>query len=282
VELIADSLDQLAQLVHLAVGEAPGRFIEQEQLGPRRERPGQLDALERAEGQSLGLVESDILEVKCREDVVGLGCNPPVAAKGARPAEDRLGEAHPRLGVGTENRVVEHAQGREEGKVLERPGDAEVSHSVRRCRKQLLAVESDATAVGLDDAGDRIEESRLTGTVWTDEAADFAVGNRGAELVERGHSSETNGHAIDRQHPPPSPLLPQPGSPGSCAVTTTTRVSKYYNKRSESSTFRNKSAERLRRIFCSIEKFGGEVAPVTVVCDQVGKGEVDDAASEPG
>jgi len=55
VELIADSLDQLAQLVHLAVGEAPGRFIEQEQLGPRRERPGQLDALERAEGQSLAL-----------------------------------------------------------------------------------------------------------------------------------------------------------------------------------------------------------------------------------
>jgi len=93
-------------------------------------------------------VESDILEVKCREDVVGLGCNPPVAAKGARPAEDRLGEAHPRLGVGTENRVVEHAQGREEGKVLERPGDAEVSHSVRRCRKQLLAVESDATLLG--------------------------------------------------------------------------------------------------------------------------------------
>ena len=79
--------DQLAQVVHLGVGEAAGRLVEQQQARAAHQRPGQLDPLQRAERQPAGRAERDVGQVELAEQVPGLGLElAPVAMRG-RPAD---------------------------------------------------------------------------------------------------------------------------------------------------------------------------------------------------
>ena len=61
--LVAEVLDGLGQLVDLAVGEAVRRLVEQQQPGLADERPGELDALERAVRQAGGRVVGESAEI---------------------------------------------------------------------------------------------------------------------------------------------------------------------------------------------------------------------------
>ena len=63
-ELVADPPDGLAELVDLAVGQARGRLVEQQEPGLGGQRPRQLQALERAERQARGGAEGVLGETE--------------------------------------------------------------------------------------------------------------------------------------------------------------------------------------------------------------------------
>ena len=70
-----------ARLVDLAVGEAGGRLVEQQQLGLADQGPGELDALERAVGQAGGRAVGEVGEVElARAIATASACEPPLLA----------------------------------------------------------------------------------------------------------------------------------------------------------------------------------------------------------
>ena len=73
LELVAHRADQLAQLVDLGVGEAGRGLVEQQQPRARRERPGDLDALQRAVRQADRGPVGEVVEREPLEDLVRLG-----------------------------------------------------------------------------------------------------------------------------------------------------------------------------------------------------------------
>jgi hypothetical protein len=50
--VVADLLDEATEIRDLLVVEPSGRLVEQQQLGLRNERAGELDALQRSEGKA--------------------------------------------------------------------------------------------------------------------------------------------------------------------------------------------------------------------------------------
>ena len=90
-----------------------------------------------------------------------------------------------------------------------------------------LAGEGDRTAVGLEDAGDHVEQRRLAGAVGADHAADLAGLDVERHLVHRHQAAEALGHVVEdkqRAHRPP-PVSPSRRAshgqtpPGSATIT---------------------------------------------------------------
>ena len=135
VELVADRADELAELVDLGVGETGGRLVEQQQPRLRRERAGDLDALERAVRQADG---GPVGEVRERRGVRGS------RSASRAPRSRRTGRASARRPC-TFSSTVSAGNSARFWNVRAMPtlGDA-----VRRQREQVVAVEVDAPAVG--------------------------------------------------------------------------------------------------------------------------------------
>ena len=70
VEMLADTPQQLRQIVDLAVIQTARRFIEHQQLRTADQRARQFDALLRAERQAAGLDVRDIVQIEQVEQIV--------------------------------------------------------------------------------------------------------------------------------------------------------------------------------------------------------------------
>ena len=184
VVLVAERADQLAELVDLGVRQPGGRFVEQQQLRSRRERPRDLDALQRAVRQSDGRPVGEMVERQALEDRSRFGSALCVRAT---------------VRVAADEHVVEHRQRREQREVLEGASDAEPGDAVRRHSQQILAVEHDTTAGRLVQAADAVEERGLAGAVRPDQRADLALLDREGEVGERDDSAELDPNIFDRQ-----------------------------------------------------------------------------------
>ena len=80
--------------------------------------------------------------------------------------------------------VFEHAHLPEQPHVLERAGDAGARHLTGLQRQRLGAVEDDAAALRLVEAGDAVEERGLAGAVRADEAGDGAGVDREVHVLQ--------------------------------------------------------------------------------------------------
>ena len=72
VELISDPSDHVGQLADFGMGEAGGRLVKHQELGPTDQGSGELDALHRAVGKPGALLEGVLCEAELSEDGIGL------------------------------------------------------------------------------------------------------------------------------------------------------------------------------------------------------------------
>src|ERR1700678_2933004 len=93
--------------------------------------------------------------------------------------------------------VLAHTHGREQGDVLERPGNAERGEFMPAAARKWPAVEHDRSRARIIETGNAIEERRLAGAVRTDQAADRPAGDLEGDIVERGHAAESDRHPLD-------------------------------------------------------------------------------------
>ena len=86
--------------------------------------------------------------------------------------------------------VVERRGITEERRRLERAREAETRDLVRLQRRDVVAVEHDASARCRQRAADHVEERRLAGAVRPDDAGDRSGGDREVDLVNGAESAE--------------------------------------------------------------------------------------------
>ena len=171
--------------------ETGRRLIEQQQARARRERSGDLDALERSVRESDGRPRHEMLERETLQDRARFG-----APLGIDPA----------VRVSPHQHVLHHRQCREQREVLERPRDPDPRDAMRGQAEQVVAVELDRAARGLVQATHTVEQRRLARTVRSDERADLTVFDREGKIRERDDAAEHDPDILDRQqrhrHPP--------------------------------------------------------------------------------
>ena len=152
LEVVADLLDEHAELRHLLVVQPARRLVEEEQARLGDERPRELDALlgpvrQRSSGEERPLAQAD--------DVERL---------------ERLGLSHlPAPPVGADQHVLENGHGPEELDVLERPRDALADDLEGRLLEERRALEQYLPRVGPVQARDDVERRRLAGSVRPDQ-----------------------------------------------------------------------------------------------------------------
>jgi hypothetical protein len=95
------------------------------------------------------------------------------------------------LGVRADADVVAHRLAREQRQVLEGAGDADLGDAVCRPIEQRAALEPDVAAVRRIEAGEAVEQRRLAGAVWANEAKDAAFFEVEGNPVERDDAAET-------------------------------------------------------------------------------------------
>ncbi len=168
-------------------------------FGSLTDRPGQLDALQRAEGQARGGHAGVARQVQLLQDAVRLLAHLPLLAADT-DLQRRLQEAHLGAAVHADHHVVEDAQSAPEGEVLERAADADAGDLVRRRAPAAICVLEGDRALGrVVDPADDVEHRRLAGAVRTDDRADVAGPHLEGDAVERDDPSEAHGQALYRQ-----------------------------------------------------------------------------------
>ena len=105
LELVAQPPDQLRQLVDLGVGQPAGRLVEHQQLRVAGERPGDLDALQRAERQPGRRLEGDVGEAEALQQLERPHRRPALLAARAE-AQRRGHEVGLRARVGADHHVL--------------------------------------------------------------------------------------------------------------------------------------------------------------------------------
>src|SRR5918994_2107403 len=137
--VLADLLDETAELLDLLVVQPAGGLVEQQQPRLRDEGARQLDALQRPEREARGGAKGERAPADVGDRVERPGLDAPAAR--VRPDED----------------VVEHGHRLEELDVLERAGDATSDDPVHRRFEQVLARELDLAFVRRVQARDHVE-----------------------------------------------------------------------------------------------------------------------------
>jgi hypothetical protein len=162
----------------LAVEGAHG-LVEQQQLRRARKAPGQRHALLLATGQ---LVRAAVAVVGHADEAEQLG-HP---GRAPRPVPASLAEA--------EAHVLRHRQVREQRVGLEHQVDRP---AVRRLGGDVAAVDADAPAVGLLEAGQDPQQRRLAAARRPQQREDLAAGQTERHAAQRHHRPEGPGDAVD-------------------------------------------------------------------------------------
>ena len=103
-----------------------------------------------------------------------------------------------------DHHVLEHGERGVELRDLERAADAEARDVARRERGDVAPLEVDAAAVGLQVAGDHVDEGGLAGAVGADQADHGVPLDGGVDVARRRHRAEVLVQAPARRGSPPS------------------------------------------------------------------------------
>ena len=147
--------DDLAQPVDVAAGERRGRLVEQQDARLAVDRAGDLDLLLDGEVELADLVAE--VDVEAERIEMARGPRSPPTRRRIMPVrtDRRVGEEH----------VVEDRQVPDQRHFLEGGLDAEGVGGARRAEAGRLAVDREVALVGLDQAGEQLDDGGLAGAV---------------------------------------------------------------------------------------------------------------------
>src|SRR5450432_2879053 len=168
--------------------DAARRLVEHEQARRAGERHRDVEELPHAARQLGDAASAMLAEAKALEQRVG-------ARDRLWPAR-RLPEAQAAVVAGdSDEHVVEHRELTVELRDLERARDAEARDGARRECGDVAAVERDPAGIGLEVAGDHVDEGRLAGAVAADKTDAFAGGDADRKLGRGDDRAEAFGDA---------------------------------------------------------------------------------------
>jgi hypothetical protein len=170
--------DHLEELVGLAAGDGGGRLVQQQHLGIEVERLGDLDELDLRRGERGDRPVGVEVEVEQVEAAPGLGAE-------AAPVDDPSARRH-RL----QHDVLPDGERGDDVALLVDDADADLAGRVRRGDGDLVPVEQEASAVGLLDAGEDLDERALARAVLAQQRVHRAGAHPQRGLVQRPHSGE--------------------------------------------------------------------------------------------
>src|SRR5207253_7791972 len=108
----------------------------------------------------------------------------------ARPADDPGENAAAQPRMHPDEDVLERRHLLKESDVLERAADAALRDRMGRQTGDVLTVELDEAARRLVDAGQHVEEGRLAGAVWPDQADGRPARDREVDVVDGQQATE--------------------------------------------------------------------------------------------
>src|SRR5581483_4214493 len=135
------------------------------------------------------VTESAVLEQLARDRA-----RVPLLVPNARRAGDRLEHVALEPRMHTDEDVLERGHVLEEPDVLKRAADAALGEDVRRPVREILVREDDSARRRLVDAGEHVEERRLSGAVRADEADDRPLWHDEVDIVDRDEAAELLAH----------------------------------------------------------------------------------------
>src|SRR5207249_7596132 len=100
-------------------------------------------------------------------------------------------------GVSAGEDVLGHGQVLEHGRLLVHRDDAQPARRLRISDPLRLTADQQPTLVGVDDAGEDLDERRLAGTVLADERVDAPGTDDEAHVLERVHAAVALRDAFD-------------------------------------------------------------------------------------
>src|SRR2546426_9993333 len=103
---------------------------------------------------------------------------------------------------GADHHVVEDGEIAERLDDLERPREAEPADVVGRAASHVAAREDDASLFRAVVAGDHVEERRLAGAVWADDADQLALAYVQRDGADGRQAAEALGDVLKREHAP--------------------------------------------------------------------------------
>src|SRR6516162_7460298 len=200
VVLDDDDVDRLCQgadvfdcAFRLRWAHAAGRLVEQQQARFGDERHADLEERHVAVGERAGLALREV----CKPDPLEGAIDPLGGGAVSRGGAERMQEAV--LGLRGDPQVFRGSQPWKHALDLQRALDAEPADLVRLEAADLTSAEEDASLIGREQAGDKIEQGRLAGAVWADDGMEPPACERVAQVVDRGEAAEALGQALDAQ-----------------------------------------------------------------------------------
>ena len=182
------SLERLAigeQLGALVLRHAGGRLVEQQHARPRGERERDLEQALLAIGQLARQSMEILLQIQGSQNRGGLVDLGSEARQAAPPGV--------RMPLALEHRErdrLERAELREERVDLEGPREAAPHPRLRLEARDVLAVEHDLPGVGLEHAGDQVDERGLAGAVGADQGMANALRQREVDVLRHHQRAE--------------------------------------------------------------------------------------------
>jgi hypothetical protein len=117
-----------------------------------------------------------------------------LVAVGARQRQQPGGEPGPRVPVGADHHVLQHAQAGEQPEPLQGAGDAEPGQPVRPVPAERPAAPAHLARARADEPAHDVEQGRLARPVRPDHARDPARRRRQRHLLQRDQPAEADGH----------------------------------------------------------------------------------------
>src|SRR5512133_1154085 len=195
---IANLEDQLLGLPSLLGVHARCRLIQQQQLGIGTESTSNLESSLVAVRQVARQMIGSVAEPDEVEQLLGTFCGRLLITAELRPADDRGKRSCGGTAIAPNHHVLERGNVAKQPDVLEGPRHAR-DHDLARLRRKDVAIENDASLCWYVETGQAIEEGRLAGTVWADQAHDLAPVNVQIHRVDGDEAAEPHGHILGDQ-----------------------------------------------------------------------------------
>jgi len=193
---VPDLAYQFSELVGLAHIEAAGRLIQQQKVRIRSQGARELDHAALPEGKRArhprrAACEADVVDPRhCR---VSNGAFFPALPRRFQTAP---GELAPRTAMLAHHHVLEHAYLKKQARILKRARHTRLCDLVGLEPADVLSLESHAARFRLEQAGNHIEQSGLSGAVGADDRLDLALVHIERNVVHRDHAPEGPAHVF--------------------------------------------------------------------------------------